>query len=153
MDHNGRNHRSNASTGNKNHINLLRYTAPAILCLKHKPIVLNSLAGHRKTFAWVVWYIPFKSQFQLNRNNWKYIVSFWCILFYKKLSFFRAAIWLLENYLPKSLHQNFSEDLFALKIKMFISFSNDLIIQVELMIIKQLKYFDVYTNYDFLWSQ
>ena len=75
MDHNGRNHRSNASTGNKNHINLLCYTAPAILCLKHKPIVLNSLAGHRKTFAWVVWYIQFKSQFQLNRDNWKYIVS------------------------------------------------------------------------------
>ena len=50
MDHNGRNHRSNASTGNKNHINLLRYTAPAIFCLKHKPIVLNSLAGHRKNF-------------------------------------------------------------------------------------------------------
>ena len=87
MDHNGRNHRSNASTGNKNHINLLRYTAPAILCLKHKPIVLNSLAGHRKTFAWVVCYIPFKSQFQLNRNNWKYIVSFWCILFTKSCPF------------------------------------------------------------------
>ena len=52
MDHNGRNHRSNASTGNKNHINLLRYTAPAIFCLKHKSIVLNSLAGRRKkTFA------------------------------------------------------------------------------------------------------
>ena len=50
MDHNGRNHRSNASTGNKNyHINhSVAALTKAILYLEHKPIVLNSLADHKK---------------------------------------------------------------------------------------------------------
>ena len=69
-----------------------------------------------KTFAWVVWYILFKSQFQLNRDNWKYIVSFSAVFYLRRtlILFWKIYKYVIDrlNWKMKSLNSSLYEKIF-----------------------------------------